>query len=54
MKDLKDSAFGNGSAKLHEVISKLTITDRANPELAQNILSWTKDSVTDIVYKKKF
>ena len=44
----------NTTAKVHEVVSKVTITNDAKPEIAQNILLWVKDTVTRIVYKKKF
>ena len=42
------------TAKVHEIVSKVTITNDAKPELAQMILSWVKDSVTNIVQKVKF
>ena len=42
------------TAKVHEIVSKVTITNDAKPELAQTILGWVKDSVTNIVQKVKF
>jgi len=42
------------TAKVHEMISKATITKNANPALVQSILSWCKDTVTTIMYKEKF
>jgi len=42
------------TAKVHEMISKATITKNANPALVQAILSWCKDTVTTIMYKEKF
>jgi len=42
------------TAKVHEMISKATITKKANPTLVQAILSWCKDTVTTISYKEKF
>ena len=44
----------NDTAKVHEAVSKVIITDKAKPEIVQNILSWVKDTVTNIVYKNKF
>ena len=44
----------HNSAKVHEMISKATITKNANPALVQAILSWCKDTVTTIMYKEKF
>ena len=44
----------NETAKVHETVSKVTITDKAKPEIVQNILGWVKDTVTKIVYKNKF
>ena len=46
--------MSNETAKLHEVVSKVIITDEARPSIAQDILGWVKDTVTQIVYKKKF
>ena len=42
------------TAKVHEMVSKVTITNDAKPELVQTILSWVKDTVTNIVHKTKF
>jgi hypothetical protein len=42
------------TAKVHEVVSKVTITNDAKPELVQIILGWVKDTVTNIVHKVKF
>ena len=44
----------NEKAKVHETVSKVIITDNAKPEIVQHILSWIKDNVTQIVYRKKF
>ena len=42
------------TAKVHEMISKITITNEAKPDIAQALLSWTKDTVTTIISKYKF
>ena len=42
------------TAKVHEIVSKVTITNDAKPELVQTILSWVKDTVTNIIHKAKF
>ena len=42
------------TAKVHEIVSKVVITNDAKPELVQSILSWVKDTVTNIVHKVKF
>ena len=42
------------TAKVHEMVSKVTITNDAKPELVQTILSWVKDTVTTIIHKAKF
>ena len=42
------------TAKVHEIVSKVTITNNAKPELVQTILSWVKDTVTNIIHKAKF
>ena len=42
------------TAKVHEIVSKVIITNDAKPEMAQSILSWVKDTVTNIVHKAKF
>ena len=49
----KGASMRNDSAKVHETVSKVIITDKAKPELVQCILSWVKDTVTRIVYKNK-
>ena len=46
--------MNENTAKVHEAVSKVTITDKAKPEIVQGILSWVIDTVTNIVYKKKF
>ena len=42
------------TSKVHEIVSKVVITNDAKPELVQSILSWVKDTVTNIVHKVKF
>ena len=42
------------TAKIHEMVSKVIITNEANPDIAQAILSWTKDTVNTIISKDKF
>ena len=42
------------TAKVHEIVSKVIITNDAKPEMAQSILSWVKDTVTNIIHKAKF
>ena len=42
------------TAKVHEIVSKVVITNDAKPEMAQSILSWVKDTVTNIIHKAKF
>ena len=42
------------TAKVHEIVSKVVITNNAKPEMVQSILSWVKDTVTNIVHKAKF
>ena len=42
------------TAKVHEIVSKVVITNDAKPEMVQSILSWVKDTVTNIVHKAKF
>ena len=44
----------NNTVKVHQMVSRFTITDNAKPEIAQHILSWIKDTVTTIVQRKKF
>ena len=43
----------NDTAKVHETVSKVVITNKAKPEIVQSIFSWVKDTVTKIVYKNK-
>jgi hypothetical protein len=50
----KGVSMRQDTAKVHEMISKATITKKANPTLVQAILSWCKDTVTTISYKEKF
>ena len=50
----KGVSMNEHTAKVHQTVSKVTITDKARPEIVQGILSWVKDTVTKIVYKKKF
>ena len=40
-------------AKVHEIVSKVTITNNAVPDMVQALLSWTKETVTNIIYKDK-
>ena len=54
MNTKKGVKMNENNAKVHETVSKVIITDRAKPEIVQNILSWVKDTVTKIVYKNKF
>jgi len=42
------------TAKVHEMVSKITITDEAKPAFVQQLLGWVKDTVTQIAYKKKW
>ena len=42
------------TAKVHEIVSKVIITNKAKPELVQTILSWVKDTVTNIIHMVKF
>ena len=42
------------TSKVHEMVSKITITNDARPDIVQAILSWTKDTVTNIVQKETF
>ena len=42
------------TAKVHEIVSKVVITNDAKPEMVQSILGWVKDTVTNIVHKVKF
>ena len=41
------------TAKVHEIVSKVVITNDAKPEMVQSILGWVKDTVTNIVHKVK-
>ena len=50
----KGAIMDNIKAKVHETVSKVIITDKARPDIVQCMLSWVKDTVTQIVYKKKF
>ena len=50
----KGAIMDNNTAKVHEAVSKVIITDDARSDTVQNILGWVKDTVTQIVYKKKF
>tara|TARA_Y100000310_G_scaffold83014_1_gene79696 strand:+ start:113 stop:307 length:195 start_codon:yes stop_codon:yes gene_type:complete len=54
MNTKKGVSMNENTAKVHEAVSKVTITDKAKPEIVQGILSWVIDTVTNIVYKKKF
>ncbi len=49
-----DMSMRQDTAKVHEIVSKVTITNNAKPELVQTIFSWVKDTVTNIVHKAKF
>tara|TARA_R100000008_G_C3584893_1_gene171424 strand:- start:2132 stop:2272 length:141 start_codon:yes stop_codon:yes gene_type:complete len=46
--------MNQATAKVHEIVSKVTITNDAKPDIVQSILSWTKDTVTTIISKDKF
>jgi hypothetical protein len=50
----KGVSMRQDTAKVHEMISKVTITKKANPTLVQTMLSWCSDTVTTIIYKEKF
>lgn len=50
----KGASMKQNTAKVHEIVSKAIITRNANPALVQSILSWCKDTVTNIIYKEKF
>ena len=50
----KGATMKQNTVTVNEMISKITITNDAKPEIAQAILSWTKDTVTTIVSKDKF
>ena len=49
-----DMSMRQDTAKVHEIVSKVTITNDAKPEIVQVILSWVKDTVTNIVQRAKF
>ena len=49
----KGARMKNDTAKVHETVSKVVITNKAKPEIVQSIFSWVKDTVTKIVYKNK-
>ena len=42
------------TAKVHEMVSKIIITNQTSPDIAQSLLGWTKDTVTTIIYRDKF
>ena len=50
----KGASMRQDTAKVHEIVSKVIITDEAKPELVQAILGWVKDTVTNIIHKVKF
>ena len=54
MNTKKGVRMSQNKAKAHEVVSKIIITNDAKPEIAQAILGWTKDNVTNIIHKEKF
>ena len=54
MNTKKGECMKQETAKVHEMVSKVTITNDAKPEIVQVILSWVKDTVTNIVQKAKF
>jgi len=54
MNTKKGVSMRQDTAKVHEIVSKVTITKDTKPEMAQSVLSWVKDTVTNIVYKDKF
>ena len=49
-----DMSMRQDTAKVHEIVSKVVITNDAKPEMVQSILGWVKDTVTNIVHKVKF
>ena len=49
-----DMSMRQDTAKVHEIVSKVIITNDAKPELVQSVLSWVKDTVTNIVQRAKF
>ena len=49
-----DMSMRQATAKVHEIVSKVVITNDAKPEMVQSILGWVKDTVTNIVHKVKF
>ena len=50
----KGACMRQDTAKVHEIVSKVIVTNDARPELVQALLSWVKDTVTTIIYKAKF
>ena len=42
------------NVKVRDLVSKVVITDKARPEIVQDIFSWLKDSEPLIIYKKSF
>jgi hypothetical protein len=44
----------NETAPMHEIVSKVTITKEAKPDLVKNILTWVKDHVAEISQKDRF
>ena len=50
----KGASMRQDTAKVHEIVSKVIVTDDAKPELVQTLLGWVKDTVTTIIYKAKF
>jgi hypothetical protein len=50
----KGASMRQDTAKVHEMISKVVITNDASPALVKSMLSWCKDTVTTIMYKDKF
>ena len=49
-----DMSMRQDTAKVHEIVSKVVITNDAKPEMVQSILGCVKDTVTNIVHKVKF
>ena len=46
--------MNQSTAKVHEMVSKITITNESKPDIAQSLLSWGKDTVTTIIHKDRF
>ena len=42
----------NDSTKFRDLVSKVTITDDAKPDMAQSILSWVNESKPQVIYKR--